>query len=291
MSTIKKNISHSKAHYPFLFPVVILSLIFSIFPIAFSLMLSLGNYQGGYHFVGLDNYIRIFQDKMMWKSLWNVITIIIITIPVQILIGLVFAVMLNNAMLRGKEFFRTVYYLPTVTSSVAISFVFLTMFNPTGVINNILSIVGINGPDWLANEGTARFLLMFVIIWKGLGYYVTLFLAALQNVPTDMYEAADIDGAGKVIKFFKLTVPQLRPIILYSVVMATMYGLNTFEIPNILFGGKPGPNSIAITTGQYMYDMAFRRFDFGTAAAIAWVLVFICSVMAIIQFKVGSSNE
>lgn len=254
-------------------------------------MLSLGKYEGKYQFVGLENYIRIFQDELMWKSLINVVLIISITIPAQLFLGLVLAVVLNNSWLKGRNTFRTIAYLPNITSSVAISFVFLTMFNPSGIINNCLSFFGIEAVDWLGNPVTARLVMMFVIIWKGLGYYVTLYLAALQNIPTDIYEAADLDGAGKVTKFFRLTVPQLKPVILYTLVMATMYGLNTFEIPNILFNGKQGPDAVAITVGQYMYDTAFKRFDFGTASAIGWMLVVVCTVLAIIQFKAVSDDD
>lgn len=283
--------SKNKAVYLFLAPSIILFLIFSVYTILFSFVLGFGSYHQSFQFVGLENFIRVFKDPLMWKSLYNIVIILLVTIPIQIMLGLIIATILSNKVIKNKELYRTIFYIPTVTSTVAITFVFSSMFNPTGLINKMLELVGLAPIEWLTDPFWARIAIMIVIIWKGIGYYVTLFLSGLANIPEDIYEAANIDGASTVQKFFKITIPQLRHIILFTVIISTINGLNTFDVPNILFNGTYGPNASAITPGQYMYSAAFTRFDFGSASAVAWLLVVIAGVLAIIQFKIGGENE
>lgn len=280
--------NNKKTAYYFLAPTLFFVITMSIIPIILSLILGFGDYSGGnYEFTGLENFLYIVRDPYFWISIKNILFLLIWTIPLQLGLGLILAVALNVPIVKGKAFFRTAYYLPVVTSMVAVSFLFGQFFAPTGLINNILASFGVTQVPWLINPAYARVSMIIVIVWQGTGYYVTLYLAGLQGVGKELYEAADIDGAGVVTKFFKITIPQLRPLIFFSVITATISGLNTFQVPNILFSGGQGPSQVALMPGTYLYDSIMVSPNYGHASIVGWILALISIGLAWVQFKVG----
>ncbi len=274
--------------YAFLAPTLFFVITMSIIPIILSFILSFGQYGAfGYEFTGIDNLLYIVKDPYFWISIKNCFLLLIFTIPLQLGLGLVLAVILNIPIIKGKSFFRTAYYLPVVTSAVAVSFLFGQFFAPTGLLNNILASIGIDPLPWLFDPNYARISMIIVIVWQGTGYYVTLYLAGLQSVNSQLYEAASIDGANAIIKFFKITIPQLRPLILFSLITATISGLNTFQVPNILFSGGQGPGQVALMPGTYLYDAVMTTPNYGHASVVGWILAVFSIGLAWLQFKVG----
>ncbi len=280
--------SKKKTPYLFLFPTIFFIITMSIIPIIFSFFLSFGDYgASGYEFSGLDNFFYIVKDPYFWISLKNVLFLMIFTIPLQLFLGLILAAILNVPIVKGKTFFRTAYYLPVVTSAVAVSFLFGQFFAPSGLLNNILASFGIDAIPWLMEPGYARMSMIIVIVWQGTGYYVTLYLAGLQGIGKELYEAADIDGANVFVKFFKITIPQLRPLIFFSLITATIGALNTFQVPNILFSGGQGPGQVALMPGTYLYDAIMTNPEYGHASVVGWILAVISIGLTWFQFKVG----
>lgn len=260
----------------------------SILPIILSFFLGFGQYgSSGYEFVGLDNFSFIIHDPYFLVAIKNAVILMIFTIPLQLVLGMVLASILNIPIMKGKAFFRTAYYLPVVTSAVAIAFLFGQILAPTGFLNNFLASLGKGPYPWLQDPIWARACMILIIAWKGTGYYVTLFLAGLQSISTDLYEAADIDGANIVTKFWKITVPQLKPLLFFALITATIGGLNTFDIPNILFSGGQGPGQVALFPGSYLYDAIITTPDYGHAAVVGWIMAVVSISIAWIQFKVG----
>lgn len=281
---MKKN----RTPYYFLAPQIIFIFLLSIIPIILSLILSFGDYTGStYTFTGMDNFKIIIHDPYFLVSLKNVFILMIFTIPAEIFLGMLLAVILNIPIIKGRQYFRTAYYLPVVTSGVAIAFLFGQFLAPTGMFNNVLAFMGIEAKPWLVDPTWARASMIVIIVWKSLGYYITLFLAGLQGISGDLYEAANIDGANSVVKFFKITIPQLRPLIFFAVITATIAGLNTFDLPNIIFSGGQGPGQVALTPGTYLYKFVMTTPDYGHAALVGWILAIVSISIAWLQFKVG----
>lgn len=281
-----------KTPYLFMSPFLFLFLVTVLLPIVISLAFSFMEIRGdGISFIGLANFQALFNDPMFLKSYVNVFILMIGTIPFIILFALIFAVLLNIPSVKGQGFYRTVYYLPAITSLVAVASVFMTFFNPLGLFNSLLQGIGLSPIPWLSNPFWGRIAMFIVIIWQNIGYYTILFLGGLQNISDEVYESADIDGASVFVKFFYITVPMLKPVVLLSTVLATINGLNTFEIPNILFGNTFGPGGVAVTVGVNLYKTSFEMIDFGKASAIAWSMVLVAGILSLIQFKVGKKNE
>lgn len=284
----KRKIS---AAYGFLFPFLVLFIVLVLIPVIVSFAFSFMRIGGTMEFVGLQNYIDTFRDPLFLKSYTNVLIFMVCNIPLTILVALVLASLLNSAHLHGRGFFKTAYYLPTVTSTVAVASVFLTFYNPTGLFNNLLMELGMNAVPWLTDPFWIRVSMTITVVWMNAGYYTVLFLAGLQSIPADIYESASIDGASRIRQFFSITIPQLKPIIMMSVVLATISGIGTFELPNIFFGSSNGPENSAITVGVNLYRTSFEQVNFGKASAIAWTMVFVAAVLSAIQFKVGGEDD
>lgn len=279
---------NKKTPYYFILPTLFFVITMSIIPIILSFFLGFGEYgASGYEFTGLENFIYIARDPYFWLSIKNVLLLMIFTIPLQLFLGLILAVLLNIPIVKGKAFFRTAYYLPVVTSAVAVSFLFGQFFAPSGLLNNLLAAFNIDAVPWLLDPSYARVSMIVVIVWQGTGYYVTLYLAGLQSIGKELYEAADIDGANSIVKFFKITVPQLRPLIFFSLITATIGALNTFQVPNILFSGGQGPGQVALMPGTYLYDAIMTTPDYGHASVVGWILAVFSIGLAWFQFKVG----
>ncbi|MEY8445487.1 sugar ABC transporter permease [Enterococcus ratti] len=288
----KKAITnYSRTAYIMLLPFLILFVVTLLIPAIMSFGFSFAKVSTSLDFVGLDNFITIFKDPLFFKSYFNVFIFMFFSIPITIFFALTFAVLLNQPTIKGKGFFRTVYYLPAITSIVAVSSVFLTFYNPTGLFNTILTTIGLSPIPWLTDPFWARVSIIIISIWLNVGYYTVLFLAGLQNISIEIYESADIDGANSMQKFFKITIPLLKPVVLMGMILSTINGLGAFEVPNILFKNGFGPDSSAATVGVNLYKTSFEMVDFGKASAISWTMVIIAAILSIIQFIIGGKNN
>ncbi|MGI8871936.1 MAG: carbohydrate ABC transporter permease [Candidatus Limnocylindria bacterium] len=227
-------------------------------------------------FVGLRNYAQILGDPVFQRALLNVAEFIIINVPLTVALSLVLASALN-ARLPFRAFFRTSYYIPYVTASVAVIGVWLWLFSGGGLLNGVFGPLAPN-PSWLVNEFWAMPIIALVVTWKQLGFYVLLYLAALQNIPKELYEAAEVDGAGVVRRFMTITVPGVRPATTLVVILATIVGANLFTEPYLLTGGG-GPDGASMSPVLLMYRQGIEQGHAGYAAAIGAVLAI--AVMAI----------
>ncbi|MBF7156109.1 carbohydrate ABC transporter permease [Bacillus albus] len=283
---MKKNIAFP---YFFIAPAVLLFAIFTVFPVISSFILSFQqSVDGEYVFSGLSNYMRLLGDEIFLKALKNTFLILIIQVPIMILLALILANALNNQMLKLKGFFRTSFFMPAVTSLVAYAVVFSTMLQDDGIFNSFLSLVGIDAIPWLSHPFWAKVSIILAMTWRWTGYNMVIFLAALQNVSEEIYEAASLDGAGKWQKFFYITVPQLKPVILFSMILSTIGTLQLFDEPLNLTKG--GPADSTMTLGLYIYQNGFQYFDFGYASAIAYVVVILVAILSFLQFKVTGED-
>ncbi|MCR6108060.1 sugar ABC transporter permease [Salipaludibacillus agaradhaerens] len=274
----------NRAPYFFIAPAVILFLLFTAYPIIASLYLSFQRYEGGsYSFVGLANYSRLMGDSIFWTALSNTFIIFIFQVPIMLILAMILASVLNSQLLKLKGFFRVSFFLPAVTSLVAYSLLFSVMLQDNGLFNELLSYIGIGPIPWLSDATWAKVSIIMAMTWRWTGYNMIIFLAALQNIPEEMYEAASIDGAGKIRQFFSITIPNLKPIILFAGILSTIGTLQLFDEPFNLTSG--GPGNATMTLGLYIYENGFEYFDFSYGSAVAYVVVVLVAVLSFVQFK------
>ena len=273
--------------YIFIGPQLIGFLCFVAFPLFFSIYLcfSYWNFIDLPVYVGGENFAAVFRDQIFWKSMGNTLIYICIVVPLTLLTSLILA-LLTNRKLPFMKFYRAAFFLPMVTSTVAISMVWLFIYQPYGgVLNTILEGVGIsNPPHWLQDEFWARFAVSIVMIWLKVGYYYIIFDAGLKNIPTELYEAAEIDGASAFTKIKNITLPMLSSVMFFVSVMLFIDVFNMFNEVYIMTAG--GPNYSTYTLSMYIYFYAFTEFDMGRAAVASWVLFALVGVVTLIQFKV-----
>lgn len=285
-------ITPKNAPYFFMGPALLLIIVFTIYPVISSFLLSFQEVRGVEKtFVGLSNYARLFQDPIFYKSLLNTFQILIVQVPLMLFLALIIAVGLHSSMVKFKSLFRIAFFMPAITALVAASIVFMILLDEQfGLVNYLLSIAGIEPIAWLTSPFWAKVSVILVMTWRWTGYNMVIFLAGLQNIPDSLYEAASIDGASKFKQFFMITIPQLKPVFVFTVVMSTIGTLQLFDEPFILTEG--GPNSATMTITLYLYEVGFKYFEFGYASSIAYVLVLIIAVISWIQMKlVGDTDE
>ncbi|HWA20455.1 MAG TPA: sugar ABC transporter permease [Devosia sp.] len=271
----------------FIAPAVILLGIFMIYPILWSLWMSFQTGRGmNFTFGGLANIQRLTQDPVFLRALGTTLTFLVVQVPIMILLALLFAVALNDPKLWGRSFFRTAIFLPCVTSLVAYSVLFKSMFGAEGVINAALGLIGIGPIPWLTDPFWAKVLIILAITWRWTGYNMIFYLAALQNVDRSIYEAARIDGVPPWARFWYLTLPMLKPVILFTTVISTIGTLQLFDEPyNITLGG---PSQATMTLSYYLYDLTFRFMpSFGYTATVSWTIVVLVGILSFIQFMVA----
>ncbi|MCB0188368.1 MAG: sugar ABC transporter permease [Caldilineaceae bacterium] len=234
-------------------------------------------------FVGLENYRKMFQDDLFWKSLSNTLIYVGGRVPLVLLVALVVAILLNQK-IPGRNFLRTAYYLPVVTPQVAMFLLWVWMFEPNvGIINYALSLVGVSpGPQWLGQPFWAKPAMIIVSTW-GIGSIMVIFLAGLQGVPQQLYEAAELDGANGWHKTLYVTLPMITPVIFFNLIMGVIGSFQVFAKAFIMTGG--GPANATLMYGLYLYNQAFLWFRMGYGAALAWVLFAILFVFTAIIFK------
>jgi len=270
----------------FALPAIVLFAIFFAYPLVSSLWQSLTATSAGVtRFVGLDQYVRLFADPLIGKSLFNAGILLVIQVPLMMALAVGLAYLLNQSWLRFRSGFRVLHFLPAVTTLVAYSVVFRVMLaTDGGAINQMIGLVGIAPVDWLNNETWARVALIASITWRWTGYNMVIILAGLQAIPAELYEAARMDGAGRWTIFSKIVIPQLRPVLLFTGITSTIGALQLFDENFILTGG--GPSDATLTPVLYLYKVGFRQFDFGYASAIAWLLVALTALIAFVQFRI-----
>lgn len=280
----------------FLAPAMILMFIFLILPIFASLYISLTDFNiyslmdwSQAEFVGLANYTKLFNDEIFWQSLKNTLYFAGVGVPLAIIFALGFAVLMNKKEVKGKEFFRAGFYLPSITNTVAVAVIWGFILNPNyGFLNWILSIFGLEPINWLGSTTWAMPSIIIFVVWKGLGHNIILFLAGLQNIPIHLYEAARIDGATKWQMFKNITLPMLKPTTFFVTVMTVIGYLQLFAEPYMLTEGGPLDSTLSVVL--YMYRNGFKHFELGYASAIGYVLFLLIFVVTLIQMKFRKEN-
>ena len=256
----------------FLTPGLIIYAVYILYPILGTFNYSLYNWRGGADktFIGFDNYSRLFADSIFWYALFNNIKVILASVFLQIPLGLIMALMLF-APIKGKRFFQTIYFMPFLMSTVAIGLLWVFIFDPlNGAVNKLIGLFGFEYIAWLSDEKTAMIAVLIVTVWQFAPFYMILFKAAIVGIPEELYEAANIDGANALHRFFHITFPLLLPTIMTSSTLAIVGSLKAFDIFYIMTGG--GPNNKTELLGTYMYKQAFIHFNMGYGSAVAFMM-------------------
>jgi lactose/L-arabinose transport system permease protein len=284
-------ISPKYAPYVFVAPGFILFLLFMAYPIIYSFILSLQtNRDGEFVWNGISNYTRLLGDELFHKALFNTFIILIVQVPIQLSLAMLLAVGLNSRFLRGRGVFRAIYFLPAITGLAAVAVIFRILFaDPDGIVNAFLSIFSFGPINWTLNEFWNRVLLILAITWRWTGYNMVIYLAGLQSISEDLYEASSVDGATKINQFFSITLPLMRPIILFTTILSTIGTLQIFDESYLLTNG--GPQNATMTVGFYLYRTAFRQADFTYASTIAYGLLLIIVVLSFFQFRFVGDRE
>jgi multiple sugar transport system permease protein len=282
------RLSPAAAPYVLLSPFVLLFVVFGLFPLAFSFYLAFQSWEptagvSAMKFVGLDNFAFALTDEWFWKSLKNTAWLAVVSGVPQHVVAIPLAYFIHTSFKRSRNSVIGAYFLPYITSTVAIAMMFSTLFSTDyGLINlSLQALHGVPGlawltpaepTDWLGRAENIKPAIALVVFWRYVGFNTVLYLAALQTIPGDIYEAATMDGAGRWQQFWYITLPSLQPMIYFGVTLSMIGGLQLFEEPFILTGGRGGTDQTGMTTAMYMYRTAFEFNDFGTASALSWLL-------------------
>ncbi len=275
--------------YGFISPWLIGFFIFSLYPLIYSIFISFHKWDliGDMKFIGIDNYVQAFsgKDKWFYQSLKVTLYYTFLSVPLQLIVGFCIALLMNQKV-RGMNLFRTIFYMPSLVSGVALSTLWLYIFNYNfGLLNNVLGLLGIAQQKWLLSPGWVIPSLVLMSLW-GVGGNMVVYLAGLQDVPQDIYEAASIDGAGAWSKFKNVTIPMMSPIIFFNLIMGIIGSFQTFTQSFIMTEG--GPNGASMFYVLNLYQQAFKKFNMGYASALAWILFIIILAFTALIFK--SSN-
>ncbi|MBO1908009.1 sugar ABC transporter permease [Microvirga sp. 3-52] len=281
------NARQNGAAFLFLAPWLIGLVCLTLGPILASFYLSLTRYDmfTPPQWLGLDNYVKMFaEDGRYYQSLRVTFTYVFLSVPLKLAFALGIAMLLNRG-LKGLGFYRSVYYLPSLLGgSVAVAIMWRQVFAYDGIINQILLKFGIDGPSWITSTDYALYTLVALAVWQ-FGSPMVIFLAGLKQIPQDIYDAAEVDGAGPVRKFFSVTLPLLTPIIFFNFVMQIIGAFQAFTPAYIISGGKGGPADATLFYTLYLYEQAFTNFQMGYASAMAWVLVAIIGLATTLSFQ------
>lgn len=291
--TKRARASAAGAPYLFISPFFLLFLLFVCLPVVHSLWLSLHDTIGlkTRIFVGAGNFVELATDGTFRKSLWNTVYFTVGTLILQLPLALVLAIALNSPRVKGKLFFRFAFFSPVLVAGVFIGIIFGLIFNTDyGLLNQTLRSFGVDTSDlrWLQREDLVMPALILTGVWRWTGFNMIYFLAGLQSIRQELYEAAAVDGAGPWHSFLHVTLPGLRPITLFVLVMSIMGSLQLFDLPYILLfgqGGGGGPNDAGLTVVMYLYRAGFQYLRLGYAAAIGWALFLIIFIVSMLQMK------
>lgn len=296
----KRNVN--RAAYYFIAPFIITFVIFSVYPVLRTLFLSFTNYKGygTADFIGFKNYTRVIGDKFFWRSLLNTLRIWGVNIVLQLGIAFILTVVFSDIKyrIRGLSVFRAVFYLPNIIAATSVAFLFKTLLDwRYGSVNQMLAMVGVNASDpinWLGDSAYAPYVIAVIGAWMWFGNSFILLMAGVQGIPKDYFEAASIDGAGRWKTFSKITIPLLKPILLYVGITSLIGGLQMFDLPFLISGGTAGnPSGSLQTVIMYLYKFGFEvgTHQVGYAAAIAYTLFAIILVVSIVQFRLMRDKE
>jgi multiple sugar transport system permease protein len=279
--------------YLFILPNLIGVLVFLAFPVLFALYMSFTEWDilTSPKFIGLDNYINLFtNDDLFWTSLWNSTYYVLLTVPSSIVLGLGLAMAMNQAV-RGITIFRAMLYIPVLTSAVAVAFIWRWILNSdVGLLNAILDKLHLPSTiGWLTDPHYAMISLAIMGVWKSVGYYGVILFAALQGVPKSLHEAAELDGAGPVRRFFNITIPMIAPAILFVTVVAVIGSFQVFD-QVFLITNNGGPGTSTYVYNLHLYNNAFSFFRMGYASAMAYILFAILFVITYLQLRVGRAR-
>jgi multiple sugar transport system permease protein len=284
--------------YVLLSPFVILFMVFGLFPLLFSLVLAFQSWEPtaglhAMHFVGPENFVFSLEDEWFWKSLKNTAWLALVSGVPQHGVAIPLAVFIHTRFKRLRNAAVGAYFVPYITSTVAIAILFSSLFSTDfGLINSALQgLFGIERIDWLGEPSHIKPAISTIVFWRYLGFNVVLYLAALQTIPKDLYEAATMDGAGRLQQFFFITLPGLKPMIFFGVTLSVIGGLQLFEEPFILLpDGRGGSDQAGMTTALYLYRMAFDFNDFGAASAMSWLLFVVVVALTLLTNRAFKSR-
>lgn len=291
----KKMWRETGAGYLLMSPTLFVLLLFIVGPIIFAIFLAFHKVQmlgtTTFEFVGLDNFQRIVHDTRAKIAFWNTLKYVVIVVPCQTILALVLAATLN-AGLKGQKFFRIVYFLPTLTSSAVLTLIFMWMYNQNGLINHVLKVLGLPTYNWIGDPDVALNAIMIMNIWSTAPYFMVIYLAALQDIPDSLYEAAELDGANVLQKFWYITVPYLRPVTSFVVIMGLIGTFQLFDQSYIFSAGSGGPNNSTLTVVLLIYQYAFKTLGtMGYAAALAFALAIIILIATLLQRKFSKEES
>jgi multiple sugar transport system permease protein len=267
-------------------PWILSLLVFGIYPFGFSFVMSFYDYSPlnpqGAQFLGLGNYTEALKDPLFWTAMRNTLVFVFGTIPFTTTLALALALALRRAF-RGRDFYRAGFFMPTVVSIVVISLVWKGLYSPEGPLTSLVAAAGTKAPKWLLDERTALGSIMAMDVWAASGYYMVIFLAGLQAIPEELYEAAEIEGATPWQRFRHITLPLLKPTFLFVLVVNSVRSLQVFTEVFVMTGG--GPLHSTLTGVFYLYEQAFYKFRLGYASAIAYLLFLLTLGLAFVQVR------
>lgn len=294
LGRIRESLPERFAPYAYIAPFFILFAVFGLFPMAFTFVVSLFDWNpiGTKTYIGLDNFTRLLADPRFWNAAGNTLSIWVMSTVPQLLIALALAHLLHHARLRFANLFRMSLLVPYITSVAATAIVFAQLFDTHyGLVNWALTAIGGNPVNWLAGRLSSQLVIAVMVIWRWTGYTTLLYLAGLQTIPREMYEAASVDGAGSWRQFTSITVPSLRPVIMFTVITSTIGGLQIFTEPLLVNPSPPltcGAARQCQTLTLYLYEQAFGDYKFGYGAAIGVALFVMVVVIAAINFALST---
>ena len=281
------------AGWLFILPILLGFLVFVVFSIIYSLVISLMQWDllTPQVFVGLKNYISAFKDERFWQVLYNTVYFVIGMVPTVLVFSMLIAIGINGKVNKLTGFFKISFFAPSITSTIAIGMIWLWIFNPTnGMINTILYSIGLTDvPQWLQSVIWAKPALIIMRVWQMCGYYMIMFLAGLQTIPPTLYEAAEVDGARKWKKFRYITVPMLSNTTFFVIIMLIIEAFNIFEAIFVMTEGRPAGTTNTLL--YYIYYNGFRVYKMGYASALAWILFAIVFVLTLVQFRMQNKKE
>ncbi|SHF64086.1 multiple sugar transport system permease protein [Caldanaerobius fijiensis DSM 17918] len=273
------------AAYLFLLPNIIGFFAFTVGPVIASLLLSFFNWPvlNPPTFVGFKNYIDLVKDPMFKKALFNTLEYVVGYLPLNIIVSLLLGLWLSKDV-KGIALYRTLFFLPVLSPGVAVASIWRWIYQPDyGLFNGLLKSIGINGPNWLGDTKVAMFSVILMSVWWGVGYNTVIFMAGIKAIPHTLYEAAEIDGANGIGKFFKITIPLLSPTLFFGIVMTLITSFQVFDQIYIMTNG--GPMNATTTLVMYIFQNGFQFFKMGYAAAMSWILFMIIFILTLIQLR------
>jgi ABC-type sugar transport system permease subunit len=284
------------APYLFVLPFVLLFLVFLLYPLLRSIILSVHQTAGprSTKFVGMANYWFLLRDKYFWLAVANTAVLAISFLCLQIPVSLGLAMLLNAKRVRAKSFFRFAFFSTHLVGSVFASVLFFQLLNPRqGMVNKGIGLLLGHTPQipWLTDQYLARISILLAWLWLSVGFGMIYFLAALQAVDVELYEAAEVDGAGRWSRFWNVTLPGIKPVLLFMVLVGIIGGFQLFEIPYVLFPTSSGPNRSALTIVAYLFTTGFQVGDLGYASAIGWMLVLIILTVTMMLYLIGVKEK